>query len=166
MKKLNNRGFMLVETLIVSTMIISILIYLFIQFQNIVRGYNRSFKHNTVDALYGTANVRNFILSDGYEKLITFYNGDINNNYYIDISNCPTEYFEEVEYCSMLLEQLNIKTILFTKADISDLKDSDLSFSENMKEYIKYIKYIDNDPSYRLIVEYNDDTYGSLKMDK
>ena len=161
MKKVDNKGFMLVETLIVATLIISVLIYLFIQFQTIAKSYNTSFNYNTVDAAYGVSNIRNYILSDGYEELLNYQNTA--NNGYVDITNCNSEYFEETEYCLSLFDQLNVKTVLFTKNNLSNLKSKNFTFNEKLKSFINYIKY-DNEKVYRIIVEYKNGTFGSLKV--
>ena len=163
MKKVDNKGFMLVETLIVATLIISVLIYLFIQFQTIAKSYNTSFNYNTVDAAYGVSNIRNYILSDGYEELLNYQNTA--NNGYVDITNCNSEYFEETEYCLSLFDQLNVKTVLFTKNNLSNLKSKNFTFNEKLKSFINYIKY-DNEKVYRIIVEYKNGTFGSLKISK
>lgn len=166
MKKINNKGFMLVETLVVATLIISILVYLFIQFQTINKSYNASFTYNTVDAIYGVSNIRNYILNDGYEKLKTYLNSPNNNNKYIDITGCSSNYFDESEYCSILLNQLNVKTVLFTDTDLSNLKNSNLNFNDKFKKYVNYIKFIPGEDMYRIIVEYENGTFGSLKIYK
>ena len=46
MKK-NNQGFMLVEFLVVSIFVLGTLIFLTIEFNNINKSYNRSFKYDT-----------------------------------------------------------------------------------------------------------------------
>ena len=49
MKK--NRGYVLFETLVVSTVILGTLVFLYIQLSSIKSSYNTSFKYNTVSAL-------------------------------------------------------------------------------------------------------------------
>ncbi|MGE5455509.1 MAG: hypothetical protein ACM3O4_00160 [Ignavibacteriales bacterium] len=166
MKKINNKGFMLVETLVVATLIISILIYLFVQFQTIIKSYNSSFTYNTVDAVYGVSNIRNYILNDGYEELKAFQDSTSNVNGYIDITNCSADYFEESEYCLTLFDQLNVKKVIFTDSDLSNLKNSNLTFDDKLKKYINYLKYTKGEDLYRIIVEYENETFGSLKISK
>ncbi|MDD2435423.1 MAG: hypothetical protein PHO63_04130 [Bacilli bacterium] len=166
MKKLNNHGFLLVETLVVSILIISSLIYLFIQFQNISISFDRSFKYNTVDGIYGAANISKFLLVEGYDNLVAYYNDPLNDKKYIDVTNCEYELVGSglSRFCQMLFEELNVKTVLFTKANLKDLLNSDYNFSEHLNEYIKHIKFSAGDTDYRIIVEYNDETFGSLKI--
>ena len=51
MKK-NEKGFVLLETLIVTTFVVSTLIFLYTQFSNIKTSYDASFRYNTVEGLY------------------------------------------------------------------------------------------------------------------
>ena len=60
MKK-NTKGFMLVEFLVVSIFVLGTLIFLTVQFNNINKSYNRSFKYDTVSNLYSAKNIRKMI---------------------------------------------------------------------------------------------------------
>ena len=66
MKKIDKRGFALIETLIVSIVVAGILTYIFIQFSTLKRNYNISFKYDTVDVLFSLQDIENYIttLSD------------------------------------------------------------------------------------------------------
>jgi len=82
MKK-NNKGFMLLETLIVSTIILSTLIFLFIQFSNIKTSYEISFTHNTIPGIYIAKELSDFLVTSGNNtkldtKLKNVENGFIN----------------------------------------------------------------------------------------
>ena len=163
MKKNNKKGFVLAETIAVSTVVLTSLVIIYTQFISISNSYSRSFRYNNVNNLYLVNNVKAYIATDGLEKLINSLN---ENNYsYIDITSCDSQYFTEYIYCESLLKQSNIKTILFTKEDITDLKNNitTTNFSEKMKEFIKYINN-SKESNYRLIVEFNDDTYATLKI--
>lgn len=166
MKKEKN-GFMLVETLIVSVFILATLIFLFVQFQKIESGYSKTYNYNTTDRLYATYNIREYILNNGFETIATILDNSIDN--YVDISFCPSEYLLNTEYCNSLFSYLNVKTILFTKENttdlISDFKNIN-EIGENFKSFIKYIKFDDEATKYRLIVEFKDETYASLKIFK
>ena len=51
MKK-NNKGFTILETLITSTLIISTLVFLYVQFSNLKQNYQESFEFNTVRGIH------------------------------------------------------------------------------------------------------------------
>jgi len=61
MKKRNNLGFMLTETLIVSTFVTAALLYMFINFRLIYQNYNRTFSYNTVNSLYAVNQIEKYI---------------------------------------------------------------------------------------------------------
>ena len=52
MKKNNNKGFMLLETMIVSAFIITTLTFLYVQFSNLKKSYEESFKYDSIPELY------------------------------------------------------------------------------------------------------------------
>jgi len=75
MKKNQKNGFMLIETLLVSTFVLGVLTYLFAQFSALKRNYDDNFKYNTVPALYGIKNMNQYITRyNGYNTLISNIN--------------------------------------------------------------------------------------------
>ena len=64
MKKLNSSGFMLAETLIVTTFVAGILIFLFIQFTNLGKAYDDSYIYNTTEGLYALEDIKKYINTD------------------------------------------------------------------------------------------------------
>ena len=84
--KNNNKGFVLLETLMVSSFIIVVLIYLYIQFSDVKQSYNTSFKYDTIQSLYSLKEVDKFINDKfGYNDLKT--NVDNEENRYIELYN-------------------------------------------------------------------------------
>lgn len=159
MKKNNNKGFIFAEAIIISTVVLGALILIYTQFMSINKSYQNSFKYNNVDKLYATKNIVDYLKTDGFTELTK------NLVDYIDISACSNTYFVEKKYCQSLLDNLNVKTVIFTREDITSLKQrSDLPFEEEMKAFIKYIKP-DQQERYRIIVQFKDNTFASLKID-
>ena len=158
---------MLVETLVVSTFILSSLIFLFIQFRNVNQSYQTSFRYNTVNALYAAENLKKFYMQDNFETMTQKYRDE--RMKYIDLTTCPSDMIEEVTYCTKLVELLEIKTILFTDADttyINNVLNDATDIEPSLKHFIKYIK---NDEEgtllkYRIIVEMEDGTFASIKI--
>ena len=161
MKKSFNKGFVLAETIIISVVIITALIVVYIQFITLNNSYNRSFKYNSVDDLYAVNNVVKFIESESLNTIIN----KLDSNY-IDLSSCSADYFKEYNYCKTLLEYLDIKTVIFTYEDVTELKNElsqNNTLSEGMYTFIKTISTNKNN-KYRLIVEFNNDRYATLKL--
>lgn len=150
MKK-NNKGFMLAEVFIVSSFVLGILVYIFVQTNSIMRNYNRSFSYDTVQGLYITNEVKKFIGYSGYDKN--------------ELANaCDTYQFFDVSdyYYQRIKRAANIKTVIlgnlnYMKENVAN--DSNISAKEK-----DYINYLSNRGKCVLLLEFNDDTYASLNM--
>lgn len=153
----NNKGFMLAETLLVTTFIAGVLIYLYIQFTNLNKNYDDSYNYNTVEDLYALYDVVEFINSDEYA--ISYIENNITEQKYIDISNCSL--FTDSVLCKKLLSLENINEIFITtntvpKANITD-------YTSGLMNFINKIN-----PSgietYRLVASFNNNTYATLRF--
>ena len=148
----NSKAFALVETLIVSTIIATILMYVFIQFNKVESKYDESFRYNGVDNLYNLDSIKGYINSLD-SALITDIVTKINNDDII-IMDKNDDTYTNIEYLDNqvdLLTNLDIKTLVLTKADINNVDTSNLS-----KTLKNMIKKIDNkSDNYRIIAEFN-----------
>ena len=154
MKK-NSKGFMLIDTLIVSITVSAILIYLYFQFANVNDSYNKSFKYNNVERLYAGADIKENILYNGKDSIYS----TINSNSFVDLSDCPATYYNNTDYCNMLYSSLDIKKVLITKSNLNDLKTlmsqaaNVNNYDETLRDLIK--KSPDSSDGYQLFMEFN-----------
>ena len=94
MKKKDNRGFMLTETLIVATLLITVLLFMYVQFKNVMRSYERSFKYNTINNIYALNNVKKYIESENYVLMAnSLFNKD-----FLELNKCQSVYFKDQNY--------------------------------------------------------------------
>jgi len=82
----NEKGFVITEVLILSTIIIGVLVLMFTQFKTINRSYQRSFKYDTPEGMYLANNIANYINENRYDYLVTQLT--LKKNGYIDITDC------------------------------------------------------------------------------
>lgn len=160
----NNKGYALTEILILSTVIIGVLTFMYIQFKNINRGYQNSFNYDTVEGLYLANNILNYINSDGYDTLVESLNNSPQG--YIDITNCDVNLFETSTFCEELLNKSKVKQVLFTEENLYKIKSNMLNLDNDMKNYIKQIKTTNDTKDYRIIVKYDNNTFASLRFNK
>lgn len=178
----NNKGFVLVETLLVSVFILTTLIFLFIQFRTVKQSFDRSFRYNTVTGMYAASNFSTYIKENSYGTLVDALNSECEGQssctkkYYLDLSTCPAQLLDEPTYCSRLKVTLNVDHIYFTAEDLTFLlhyldSDAYLNASKNdqdinreTRNFIKTIKYDKDVNRYRLILEFKDGTYASIKV--
>lgn len=153
MKKLNNKGFMLVEILVVSVFISTVLVVLFVQFKKINNSYEVSFNYNTVDGLYLLDNLKKVI-----SPKVDTYIGDKNYvNFYSTL--CPS-----LEYECKMLNEMNIKSLYLVKRNAKNDMLNDTSLSIPFKDYIKYMSFNTYNTDYFLIAEFNNETYASVNI--
>ena len=158
MKNKNNRGFMLTETLVVASLLITVLLIIYIQFKNVSRNYTNSFLYNTVGSSYNLNVLRKYIHEEDYSLLANA----LSDRDYIDITDCSYLYFEDPGFCRYLVNSLNIKQVLFTAEDLQKIKNSN-NLSLDFKDYINTIKY-ESVIGYRLVAAFNDGTFSSIKV--
>ncbi len=151
MKK--NNGFMLFETLIVSSLILGTLVFLYVQITSIKKSYNTSFRFDTVEGLYKADQIAKYLEKTGYSSIKTALAGKS----YIDITSCVYS----STLCSNLLKEADVKKIIFAVNDPALLKENLSEFKKDFKKYIQLLKKTKTKYDYRIIVEYNDKTFAS-----
>ena len=161
MKK-SNKGFVLLETLIVSTFILGTLVFLYVEFSSVKNAYDVSFRYNTVTGLYHAKELSDFLKIDGYQKIET----QLANNDYVDITNC----IYSGSLCKAITREINTKKILFAGESLQTLQNNLNSNSYDKTifdpEFRKFILNLTpNTPGRkRLIIEYNDSTFTSISV--
>ena len=169
MKKFNNRGFLLVETLIVATFCLTVLVILFLQFKNLIISYNNSYNYNTVEGVYNLNTIKRYLVQNN----ITFPNGktiiteEVNGktvckaSYNIALTN---------NYCDQLVSAGGFKTIIHVNtaglntSQINTLQnslESDATLDEGLKNFISQLNS-DSSKTHKLIAEFKNDTYASI----
>ena len=154
MKKRNNNGFVLLETLIVTVFISTVLIFLYVQFNTLNNNYEISNKYNQVDDIYLLNTFSNYIKDDWnlYQKLE-------NTKSYLNLSSC--EYFTHKEFCKNLIEKEEIEMLLvlpnkFNKSVFAD-------FDDDVIEFINKINPTGNE-KYRLIAKFKDGNFATIRF--
>ena len=161
---MKNKGFMLIETLITSTIVLGALIFLFIQFSSIKRTYENSFKYNTIPGLYKAKEIANFIINDNKTNLTA-----IDEYITYEEINC-TAYSSS--FCSKLINKMEIKHMIITTNNIKSLQNKlnsdnysrDTFDNEKFKEYILSLDDIIASGNRRIIIEYNDNTFATVSI--
>ncbi len=157
MKKFNNNGFVLVETIIVSSFIAGFLIFSFIEFTSLANSYSDSFKYNTVEGLYATENIKNYILTDS--QFLNSLENLENPDKMVNITNCSM--FKSEVYCKKLFELSNVEDIMVCNNyfDIENINVSD----EDFKTFISKIAGT-GEEKYRIIIKFKNSTFATIRF--
>ena len=162
MKK-NNKGFLMVETVVVSTFVMFVLIILYIQFSSLLINYKKSYTYNTVSNIYNLSAIKDYLienqgedgsslnaqLSETTPYIVIYSNGNCNKD--IALSN--------IDFCNEVAKAGDFETIIYTNSDVTKLKDiikntDDAIFTQGFKNFITKINNIDN--KNRLIAKFVD----------
>ena len=190
MKK-NNRGFMLVEVIITSTVIITALVTFYYEFNKIYVKYNEKNNYHDLDGLYATKEVLNYFLTNdnfdfnGYVSQI--FNNSSNKYYSYIIKNgttslemnCSNAACNEIknkiqstankESINSIKNLYNIKNMIITEYEKCDLDSTkcNLTNVDDVKKSISnstFKDYIDYLISYYNIEDQN--TNGATNLYK
>lgn len=186
MKKIDNKGFVIVETIIVAVFIIGICTFLFANFIPLIGEYERVEKYDTLEKKYKTNEIRKMILMEldnSNEEIFTSTSSSVYKIY----STVKTKegekevttneicgYLKSVNYCNTLLGEdfMNVKSVVVTPFKLSDFKSlakSSNKFTKAEKQYIDYLpsykKYSSRyDSYYRILVFYNDGEFSNIEV--
>lgn len=157
MKNINEKGFMLVETLIVTTFVAGILIFLYIQFTNLNKSYEDSYTYNTSEGLYALEDIKRYINTD--LNVLEYIEENINELQYIDITDCSL--FGNKEYCLKLIELENIDEIFITTNKF--IQENIKGYDEDFNKFISMI-ISEGSEKYRLVASFKNSMFATLRF--
>ena len=160
----NQKGFVITEVLILSTVIMGVLVFMYVQFKSINRNYQYSFKYDTPEGMFLANNIINYINDRNYDKLVELLNNTEKG--YIDITECNIYNSNLISYCSSLFQKSEIEQIIFTEENLKKIKNNINDFNNEMKNYINQIKITNEQNDYRIIIKYQDGTFASMRFNK
>ena len=151
----NNKGFALVETLIVAVAVAVIFSIMFMNFFPLVGEYERIEHYNSTDSLYKGYWIRRMIHEDNDTNLFstTFNqcNGscriygrewDSSDNRWKDHSICT--HVEDSDYCNQLLNSMGIMEIIITRNDLTNIKTYASNYMHDNRPMQEFILYLPN----------------------
>lgn len=159
MKKINNKGFVLVETLIVSAFVVSIFSIMYANFYPMMGEYEKRENYDDINSIYNAYLIK---------RMLENYKSDLANN--IECNDRILEPYNLPEgntrdYFLMLEKYLNIDKVYFTYYNLASFKekvmqDTGNNYDVQTKEYIDYLPNYGDNPnnlSCRIIVKYKAD---------
>lgn len=190
MKKIDNKGFIMVETIVVAVFVIGICTFLFANFLPLMGDYERISDYDTLSSKYKVHEIRKMILRDlnNNKELENIFTSIPDDNNYVRFKNYTTtvdevdvskqqlcDKLDSVNYCNKLLGEgyLDVKEIYITSFKLNKIKSSIKNLSGEgtrpIKEYIEYLPSYSNYSSryndyYRLIVLFNDGNLANIEV--
>lgn len=136
----NNKGFMLAEAVITSTIVLTTLIGLYATFSRLYNLYNIRTTYFDIDGVYAIKGmIDNLIDNNKMNSTLQ----QLNNNDYsqlISKTSCSVNSSVNTNYCNSLKELYNIEnmyTIKYNKNAVTSLKNQNIN--QTFKDYLDYI---------------------------
>ena len=161
MKK-NNKGFMLAEVIITSTIVLSAMVGLYLTFNKLYIKYNTISTYKNIDGTYAIENiVDNLIADQNLNNILANKSGRV-------IVNGECQIIET--YCENIKLAYNIENMYIFKMNeesVNELKEQvkNPTFKEYLDYTKKYYKYDEN--HYLIVLEYkneNEFNYSSMEL--
>ena len=175
MLKINSKGFVLVETLVVAVFVSAIFSVIYSNFYPIMGEYEKREAYDDIDSKYATYWFKRIIQSDSVN--FTNIQNDITNNLYHEF-NCSNDIVDSdvtaIKICNSLVTRLGVSHMYITnyklgnrvdpndKNNFKGLVDANSSnvFSSGLQDYVAYLPTYSKVPSlngacYRLVVEFH-----------
>ena len=189
MKKLNNKGFVMTETLVVAVFILGIFGIMYNNYYPLIGEYERREVFDDVDSKYGAFWVKRFIQHDSYQFDVDMRNS-INTNGYTMFSceHITTDDYRKT-MCLKLVRELEIKDyssqpkVYITKYNLETFKnyvkaDTEYAtFSGGFADYVNFLPIYKvgslNNAFYRVLIEFERSkngveytTYSTIEVKK
>mgnify|MGYP004563302127 CR=1 FL=1 len=138
----NNKGFMLVEVIITSTVILTGMILFYSSFNSLFSKYKEREVYHDIDAFYATKQMINTLLENNLNKFLNTHD-NLETIDLIENGTCKeseNNYINKNNFCTTLKELYQVKNMMFTYYDENVLENKRKSLNnETFKDYIDYI---------------------------
>lgn len=181
MLKINSKGFVLVETLVVAVFVSAIFSVIYSNFYPIMGEYEKREAYDDIDSKYATFWFKRIIQSDSVN--FTNIQNDITNNSYHEF-NCSNDIVDSdvtaIKVCNSLVTRFGVekmyitdyklgnRDVSFDKNNFKDIveKNDPNVFSSGLQDYVAYLPTYSKVPSlngacYRLVVEFHNTRDGN-----
>lgn len=173
----NNKGFLLVESLVVSTFVLTVLIFLYIQFNNLMVNHKKSYTYNSVENIYNLGSMSDFLRNTNQDitlktslsnhPYILLYDG----NRCVNLPNGST-----TSVCNNLAQSMNLKYMIYTDSNIDSIKEyaknyDDANLKQDMRDFILKVDATRVDGKGRLFAKFgvsndsSNDKFATVAID-
>lgn len=176
MKRINNRGVVLLETLVVSIFVMAIFVFVYRNTVPMMGQYEKLETFDDVDSVYAVNLIKNMVITNISADYID--ETLLATSSYADISNCnDTTLYTDANYCSKLKQILHIEEtdiMYITRYDAGDLDAFREDINKKEKDYLfaggelgkfrDYLKTVANSESFYNPYDENSKVIGLYRV--
>ena len=171
---MNNKGFVLVETIITSVFVLSLFTFIIANVIPLIAEYDKLRDYDSIESIYDAHLIRKMILKSDERRATNLVSLPPEGYYLFDGAEI-CQYVSNQTYCKKLLSRnyLDVKKIILTNYVISDdFVSKRTNFDRALQEYIKQMQRYNNtglSPTQyryerRLIIEFNDGRIVNIEL--
>lgn len=147
----NKKGFMLVEVIVTSTVVLTGMILLFSSFNSLFSKYKVREQYHDIDAFFATKEMVDYLFKNNLNNIIQEQLSIKESTFLIENNNCPTSIFSNPSFCTSIKNLYHIKNMILTTYDKSNLESLKTGIdvsgkntgiqvkNETFKDYIDYV---------------------------
>ena len=147
MKK-NNKGFMLAELIITTTIVVTAMVALYANFNRIYSLYKEKFNYYSIDGVYATKMATNSLMKDNFNQFVNTVFEGTHWKYLIEDGVCTNISGSGTfnDSCGSIQKLYNVHNMIFIEynmGSLEELKNSLNSVPSNKEKNVLFIDYID-----------------------
>ena len=157
-RRLNNKGYAMTEALIVSAVVLTALLLIYLQFTKLNSAYGEQYYYNNVNGIYSLNQIATYVASEDNTNLLS----DLTT--YVDITSCNSRYFTNEKYCKMIMSATNVDYIFFTfnnKKTLTSALKANNPYDMRLQNFVKTITTFGN-AEYMLVAKFKDGYYAAI----
>ena len=168
----NNRGFLLAESLVVSTFVLTVLIFLFVQYQNLMTTYKNNTDYNNPEAIYNLGSFGQYLNAD--PSRLTSLSNSLGSNAYIRVydkssGGCNVN-LGLGTFCDTIFNAAGAKKVIYAGSDLTNLKNyiknnDDSYLNQSLRDFIRRIDADAIENKGRLIAQFDNGYYATVALD-
>lgn len=167
----NNRGFLLAESLVVSTFVLTVLIFLFVQYQNLMTTYKNNTDYNNPEAIYNLGSFGQYLNAD--PSRLTSLSDSLGSNAYIRVydkssGGCNVN-LGLGTFCDTIFNAAGAKKVIYAGSDLTNLKNyiknnDDSYLNQSLRDFIRRIDADAIENKGRLIAQFDNGYFATVAM--
>ena len=168
----NNRGFLLAESLVVSTFVLTVLIFLVVQYQNLMTTYKNNTDYNNPEAIYNLGSFGQYLNAD--PSRLTSLSNSLGSNAYIRVydkssGGCNVN-LGLGTFCDTIFNAAGAKKVIYVGSDLTNLKNyiknnDDSYLNQSLRDFIRRIDADAIENKGRLIAQFDNGYYATVALD-
>lgn len=171
MSKRNNRGFLLAESLIVSTFVLTVITLIFIQFKNLMVNNKRHYSYNSIENIYNLGSLAEYLKANENESNSLNNALSISPNYYytvFDGNSCSDFVLNPgmQSGCTNLAKDMDLKYVFYTDSNVENVKNNIDNIDQDMLDFIEKVDSTQINGKGRLFAKFNDGSFATIAMDQ